>query len=587
MKSKLFRLILISTGIVALYSCVNEEYDLNKEIDQEITVLKGLSVPVGDLGKWTMNDILSPDEGQDLITVSETGDYVIHIDGTPISEEFRLEDFIFDKENVDFERMSMNFPLPPVFPMNQTLVYSELTGALFQAELPISIDTELPAMVDDVRSLTVDTGLSVSFHLSSGATVYLKNGFEIRFPSGLQMEKEGYSQTYSITNGNILVFNEDVKLEGNAGVDVNLKLKRISVPAGSVTDSHLSYNDKINAKGDFYIKTNDFASAPSQLTCEMDIDVKSDVVIKSAELKLSVNEDLSSQLFEVPEMPELFMENDIDLDFYNPTISMQINNLTPVPFSIGADLVLNIPTGNQHSPYVTVAVNPFGSADERLNLSAFDYGKYLISRRPMVANSSDVERIVVEGLGDLLSNIPNAETIGVDYINVKSDSDEFINFDTSENYGIFLDYEVNIPLSFGEDMKLTFTYDMEELGFDEDTSIESLDLRFDIHNSIPLNFLINASALDSDGRENSKVKFELEGNIAAGTVASPTVNTVVVKLKSDSGSFEMSGLRLKLDATAPKEYEGVTLNRNQGLEIKNISLILPDGITMNLDVEEN
>lgn len=584
---KLFPLFVIVAGAVLYSSCVNDDYDLEKEIDTEITVFKNLTLPVGDLAKWSMNDILSLDEGQTLITVSESGDYILHFEGDPISEYLRLDDFTVSENDVHFERLSMDFPVPSVFPPDMTLVFSELTGSQFNSEIPVSIETGLPEMVVDVKSLTLDTQLSFSFDLTSGATIYLKEGFEIRFPEAFQFSTDDNSQIYSLVNGNVLKFNEDVRLSGNDQINLELRLKRIDIPSGSVRNSSLTYNDKITVNGDFYIKTNDFVSAPTQLSCYLDMALTDDVNIKSAEVKLAVDETFQSRQIELPEMPDLFMSDDIDLDFYNPTISMQVNNLTPVDFSIGAELVAKIPTGNQHSPYLYTSVNPFGPADERLDLPSFDYGKYLISRRPMVANSSDVERIVVPGLGELLGDIPKAETIGVDHINVKSVSDDFVTFDTSEYYGIYLDYEVNIPLSFGENMKLAFTYDIEGLGFSEDTSIESMDLRFDIHNSIPLNFIINASALDSDGRENNKVKFELEGNIAAGTLASPTVNSVVVKLKSETGNFELSGLRLKLNASASNEYAGVPLNRNQGLEIKNISLTLPDGITMDLDAVEN
>lgn len=583
MKKYVLKAFIFLTGAMLYSSCVNEEYDLDKEIDTQATILKNLSVPVGDLGKVTMADILDLSD-QSLINESQNGDYIIHIDGQDVSESIKLDNLDFNGNYIQTEPVIIYFPTFNISQSQQQISYSSISGSVLDTEMIVDIDADLPEMIVDIRTIDVDSEITIAFENNQG-NVYIKKGFKFEFPSYFKLSKvNSYSSDYSITNGNIVTFSQDVKVSSTTGYTMKLKVNSITIPSGSVRNSHMSFNEVIGISGDFYMNCSDFPTGSNNLKVQMLASV-TDVEVESAEVKIAINKNLSSHLIEIPEIPEVLGGPDITLDFYNPYINMEIVNMTPAPVSLGADLIVNIPTGNQNSPYVTVAVNPFGSSNERLNLSSYDFGKYLISRRPMVANSSDIERIVVPGLGELLRNIPEAETIGVDYISVISDSDEFLTFDMSENYRLSLDYEINVPLSFGKDMKLAFTYDIDGLGFSEDTSMESMELHFDIHNSIPLNFLINASALNSDGNENNNVKFDLEGNIAAGTIDCPTVNSVVLKLRNNSGNFEMSGLRLKLDAST--EYEGYALNKNQGLEIKNISLVLPDGITIDLDAQEN
>ena len=54
-----FRTLFSVSVLLAAISCVNEEYDLEKEINTDIQILENISMPVGDVAKITIDKILS------------------------------------------------------------------------------------------------------------------------------------------------------------------------------------------------------------------------------------------------------------------------------------------------------------------------------------------------------------------------------------------------------------------------------------------------------------------------------------------------------------------------------------------------
>ena len=85
--------LIILAGMPALSACVNEEYDLSKDIDTDLTVLKNISMPVGSIGSIAISDILTLDDDSDsVIRKDENGDFVFAFTGQTISAEPKLDE---------------------------------------------------------------------------------------------------------------------------------------------------------------------------------------------------------------------------------------------------------------------------------------------------------------------------------------------------------------------------------------------------------------------------------------------------------------------------------------------------------------
>ena len=109
-----------------------------------------------------------------------------------------------------------------------------------------------------------------------------------------------------------------------------------------------------------------------------------------------------------------------------------------------------------------------------------------------------------------------------------------------------------------------------------------------IINSIPIDFKISAKCLDSDGNVRNDISVTLNESIKAGSHKNPVDNAIVIRLDNESEELNLSALRLTLKATSTDpDMAGVCLNRNQGFEIKDVVIALPDGVGVNFSLNEN
>lgn len=103
-------------------------------------------------------------------------------------------------------------------------------------------------------------------------------------------------------------------------------------------------------------------------------------------------------------------------------------------------------------------------------------------------------------------------------------------------------------------------------------------ISMDAYNSVPLSFSLKATALDGNGGRLEGVSAQTDVPIAAGTVDSPTHTPLKVTLTAEDLRFK--GVILELHAASNQSVAGVRLNRNQGLELKNLVISLPEGIVV-------
>ena len=145
-------------------------------------------------------------------------------------------------------------------------------------------------------------------------------------------------------------------------------------------------------------------------------------------------------------------------------------------------------------------------------------------------------------------------------------------------------YSLSSPLAFGEELYLSFTEDIKDLNLKLDMNIKSAELDMVLVNSVPVDFDITAVCLDAYGNEDPQTRVYIDRTIAAGSHVSPTSTPVVLKIENGREALDVSSLRLTMTATSVNpDFHGVCLNRNQGLEINDIVLRLPDGIGVKLN----
>ena len=89
--------------------------------------------------------------------------------------------------------------------------------------------------------------------------------------------------------------------------------------------------------------------------------------------------------------------------------------------------------------------------------------------------------------------------------------------------------------------------------------------------------------MNSDGTIANGMKINTTGNIKAGSIAAPSTSEVTITLNSNTSSTKLDCLKLAMKANCPREYQGIALNTRQGIEIRNLSISLPEGVEVNLE----
>lgn len=558
-------------------SCENPDYDLqNKEINTEIKVLENISMPVGDLNKITIKDILFNDT-QELSRIKEDASGDLSLELVTGTVETSIDLPSFSVEGIRMEDATINFLIPSQFAGmdagilgDRIIRYSDLADGGLSFKMDIDIDNVIPGELDDIKEVELDGVMSCNFTVSAGK-VYVSKGFRIVFPSYLNIAKNGSSTDYSVPDNHTIVFEKDTEISASKPLSLILSFNKLTIPEGAfIKDGNslkrLVVNDEISVDGDLYIRTSDYSSIPSKLQVVMHIGFDRLQVI-SAMASLDMDIELPSEEIAVEGLPDMFSGTDICADFYNPYMYLSLDNRSPFSFNAAAAISAVYAASTERVE--------IGTSDSPVSAAAMSESEYFISRRKMDVHAS-AANIVIPEIADLVKKIPAAIKIHDAKVTPVT---ELITLDAGATYPVNAEYAVVAPLSFDKEFNLTFSQDVNDLGIYFESALSKVVIKADIYNSIPLNFALSGECIDVEGNVIKDVKLVLDKAIAAGTQSSPSHTPVQLIVTNSADNFRIDGIRFNLVTTSTSpEYFGVCLNSGQGFEIRNISVNLPDGI---------
>ena len=563
-------------GMLAMSACVNEEYDFSKEIDTEMTILKNVSMPLGSVEKITISKLLTLEDNQSVIRTDDQGNFIFSFSGSDISAELEVPSFsLASGRGVQTEPLIVHFNTGSAAGKNPALVkedilYSSLSGGILETSMPITVETDLPSQIADLKSIGLNSTCYITFTVNGGS-LSLKNGFIIEFPSVLNLNAGAYADSrFELIDNHKLRAKQDVKISPASPLKFALVLDEVTVPAGALANGKLKINDDLNVTGDLFIRPSDYTVIPDKISLQINADI-ADLDVLSAEVKLAVDQKIKGDLLEITKLPDFLSGGDICLDIYNPALNFNVVNSTP--FSFGVHAAVKAENGDR-TVNVIVGDNP------KIDIPAGSASKYIISRREKI--ESGATNIVVPEIGDLISLMP--KTISLDEIRVQSTADEFISIVAGNDYMASISYEVYAPLAFDKNLNIHYSQDVENLDFNfGEVGAENIKIKLSIVNTIPLDFSIAAKAIDADGNVIEGIGMSLDDNINAGTLDTPVQSDITISMTSRRETIDFNGLRLDIKAVCPSEdMYGVALNKNSSLEIKDMILTCPEGVTVNM-----
>lgn len=571
-------LLLTSFGITT--SCIDNSYDLNRDIDMTISAGgEHLAIPVGYTEKITLDKIIELDEGDDLQIVD--GEY--HL----------LKKDNIDETNTSVKLVTVNESSNPIEPIriisgnHDSDVYDILIS---NAESEGLINAEAHGVdkaVIEIGSLAADmpTTLTLKLKLSGEiSTSLVKVGtMTITFPNFIQFEKENGLNGQTLTMTDVQIepysgFTKELKInkyvfgkeygEGNRVDEENgdriLKIENqeIKIDMQGINVADPSGNGSLNITPTITLA--EMAVSEVYGTIQPDIDVKPTEV-------------------ELNNLPDFLQDDEIRLDITNPVFSFNANN--PLNTDVEMDGVL---TGYKDGKVTKIVKIGSGNGGASITLKPSGDKQQTISivRDEQTVVEANATKVVVPNLNDIIETIP-------DHINVELKpvvkTEQYYTVNLGQDYTLNSAYDIDIPLSFGSNLKIVYEETLDNFDLDlEDVDIKKAVLSINAVNTIPLAMEIkndNVSALDANGNVIKDIDVTVEGTITESKDGKTEVSSALnVNLNetAEGAISKLDGLKLKITAV-PGQATDVQLLSTQWMQLKDMKLKIPNGIKVDLN----
>lgn len=573
-------------SVVVFSSCVDNDYDLSKDIDMTITIGGDISLPESSTDIYTMGRILDLGSSSSIKPVGQNyglaeGDYVlVQNSQAPTTSTFEINKVEFTNIRVDASSAELNF----ISPGTTSRLEADINNLTNKIKITKDdIDKQLVSLGQTDVDIDINATLQFNTVDNFSGVASIAAGFEAAFPENWTIETSSPDE-YEVRNGHILVFKKDWSMNVGQTKNIPLKVKHIdfskSEPGqGLYAPGHFNLDDKIVSNGHVYL-TNPGSTAGQIIRLKLDLYA----TIPSAEItaftgKVNPTITVDNTSFEIAGIPDFLKDDGDNLDITNPQIKLTVVNDAPVDIDVNARLEgvysyrdpISIGVGEK---YGTDPIKINGNSTTVLCLSRLGKG---------ADTGAGEVNVKVENLGDIIEAIPDRITISD--ITAEVPQDKVYTFQLGKQYNFSADYTAIVPLAFGPDLHFTYTADDEGWSEDlKDYNFSKARATVKVENSIPLNMTPTVKAIGVNGEELTSITATIEGVITAATAESPSTSELTVLLTSTASSMaELDGIKLTFEAKAAQEYIGVPLNENQKLKFNEIRIQILGGVDIDLN----
>ena len=555
-------------------SCFDDSYDLKKDIDMTINVGgENLSFPVGNTEKVTLDKIIEIEEGDDLQT-DNTGAYHLLKSG-------EIDDVTTDVKPVTVQ--ATNTEIDPIEVANKSDFDAagslEITTNRSQKK---NIETQaenVDEAVKEIYELTPDR-TPIDINLTKGGEIdlaQLNAKVTITFSPVLKVEEadENNQVTFNITD-------EDLK---DGVYTYTVHLTRIAFGGGQKgngfvigTDRRVDINEEVKVDVDANIKVNEvLANSSPTLTPTIHIG-EMEVTEVTGIIEPTLDE--STSTVELTNLPDFLENDDTKLDIANPIFTFHATN----PLNTAVEII-GILSGNKNGQPINGSEVKIGGEDTDPIILQPGDNTITLSRLGNGGPEGAVN-IQVSDINNLIQTIPDVVNVT---IQPAVSCTDYFSVELNKTYTVDCSYDIDIPLAFGSNLNIVYEETIDDLGSDlEDVDFSKAILSASIDNTIPLALELpdeNVEILDEYGQKIEGIKVTVEGGIKAGNGTEEAVNSQLnIQLETtEKGTLnKLDAIKLKIVA-ASGETTGVQLYETQWLQLKDIKLKVPKGVTIDLN----
>lgn len=565
-----------------MVSCVDNKYDLDKDIDMTINVGgEHLTIPAGSSDTAYLSKIIEVEEGDILQPDAATRVY-----------------HLTKKDDIDVEPTTV-----------KEVTISETTTNLSPTEIvhaTSSSSVEVPATVTtfgdfEAKSNNIDEALKELGALYAKAPVDLiltidfqkeqslnftrvqANKLKIVFPDYIVFKAEEGIQ------GHELILDGQVLSENGSSYSRTLKVEgyKFSENAGAgrkPNEGTLTIEGVISMEGEVVTTgvsgTGTLSLVPKTVLREMTANSVTGVI--QPEIKAETTN------IELNDLPDFLKDEETRMDITNPVILLRAENQLETPVEV--DAVLTPMKGNAQIDGKEVKVGS-GYGKTPVVLAS---GKNVIalSRTGECTIEGVTSNVKIEDINNLLETIP--DDIEVDLQPVVR-NEGYYTAELGRAYEMPSSYEVDVPLSFEQNLNIVYNDSVQDLNKDlndlDKVILKKANVLLTVDNAIPLKLQLkpeNVLIKDVYGNELTAVKKTIEEDKQYVTESmdgeKPVTSELVLNLTSEDTAFLSKIDRICFKLTAvPGSATGVPLKDTQWLKVTSIKLSVPGGVNVDLN----
>lgn len=568
------------SAAVSVTSCLNEDYDLTKDIDTNISIDGDISAPLGNSEFILVDDFLNlGNDAADVLKTDASGNYYVSVTGRGASSDVELPFLSFSDELVTdggYIARIKKSELP--LPLSGTVPAEPYTKHFNVSSTPMTVNEDVPHEIRAVKDAEVSGVVKISLTVTTGKATL--SDLIIDFPEYLEFAEVKDAGLNFNPDGNLLTIKSPQisTMAKNYYLNVvGIDFDKIPSGQGFLPSQHkIVLNDEIKLSAfDVNAVLSDLGTTveaiPNEIVADIDISISS-LIVKTALVKVDPDIVIDPFISNVGELPDFLSGDDVVLDLYNPVLKLNIDNHTPLKLNLNAD-IMSYKGADHRTAHVGNA-----NGGEAIALTPSGMNRLYVSKTGEGVPAGFAS-VVVPDFSSLISIVP--DRIGVENIDVEA-ADEFVTLTSGGRYNVVYDFELAAALAFGKDVKIVYSTDFT--GWNEtfnpnDESfaleIRDADVKFDFVNMIPMTISLDAAAIDVDGNVIPGIKVTLNGDIPAGSVEKPSTSALTLNLEGSAEQMrKLDGLRLNLTGSDPGTMSGVCLNKNQGVQFKNMKIRL-------------
>ena len=567
-------------------SCVDNKYDLDKDIDMTINVGgEYLTIPAGSTDTTFLSKIIEVEEGDILQPDATTRVYHltkkddINVEPTTV-KEVTVGATTTDLESIEIvNNTGVSFSEPEVS-------VDITTSGDFEATAN-DIDEALKELGSLRAKTPVDLNLTIDFNISGGDLTFNQvkaNKLKLVFPDYIVFKEDEGIQD------NELILDEEVLSVNGSSYTRTLKVEgyKFSDAAGSGmkpnAEGSLTIEGNISMEGDVVTSgvsgTGALALVPKAVLEEMTVNSVTGVIQPKIEAETTK--------IELNDLPDFLKDEDTRLDITNPVILLKADN--PLETDVEIDAVLTPKKNNVNIEGHEVKIGTgYGQ-----NKVALIPGTNIIalSRTGKCSIEGVTENIKVEDINNLLETIPDDIDVNLQPI-VRNEN--YYNAELGKEYDLPASYEVDVPLSFEQGLNIVYNDSVQDLNKDlndlDKVSLKNAKIMLSVDNAIPLKLQLKAENVqikDVYGNELTAVKKTMEEDKQYVTESTdgekPATSELVLSLTSDDTAFLSKIDRICFKITAvPGSATGVPLKDTQWLKVTSVKLSVPGGVNVDLN----